>query len=480
MPTRRELLGSAAALSVAACGPDGTLRPRPGGTQPPPTGDTGAPPLPDTGTPPDTGGPEPTTEPVGPGPEPIVPWDPPGDIDDELFAFGVQTGDPLPGGVLVSVRQHGEGTIDLALAIGTETGWQEIPIADVVGLPADEGVVQVELTGLLPDHAYSVVAYTAGRARRSISARFRTAIAPDASRIIRFGATSCLGSLGAPWRSLSRVAEDPVKLDFFLLLGDTIYADEGLSPAGDWEGHWDTALATDGLRDISSAASLVATWDDHEVDNDFLVWEQPDEVAAGLIAFQRAIPQRPGPSRLMWRKLSWGTALDVFVMDCRGERSPGAYVSDAQRDWLEQELLASQARFKVIVNSVPITDMDDILFGIANSDGWMDYPADRARILEHITDNGITGVLWISGDVHWGAIATVDPPGGAHAGQIEVICGPAGSFLNPVWVAADPPHYEAAVGQWNTVVFELDPSTGVARVVFEGDSGRILERQTVL
>ncbi|MEZ4235231.1 MAG: alkaline phosphatase D family protein [Myxococcota bacterium] len=434
MPSRRTILRSFAALSVAGCAPETKVRPdklHDGASTTDPTSpavDTGA-----TGTsPPDTGTPTETTPPTGPGPEPATAWSPPGTVDDVTFACGVQTGDALPDGIVVHVRQTGEPVLDLALAVGVDGGWQEVPL-DAVGLVPDEGVVRAEITGLLPDHTYSVVAYTADHSRRSLVARFRTALAPGDQRVIRFGATSCLGSLGAPWRSMSRVAQDPAKLDFFLLLGDTIYADEGLEPAGDWEGHWSEALAIDGLRDITAATSVVATWDDHEVDNDFLVWEEPDEVAAGLSAFLRAVPQRPGPNGLLWRKVSWGDAVDLFVLDCRGERSPGAYLSDAQRDWLERELLASTARFKVILNSVPITNMDDLLFGVANSDGWMDYEDDRDRILDHIADNGITGVLWVSGDVHWGAIATVDLPGSGRPDQIEVICGPAGSLVNPVW-----------------------------------------------
>lgn len=478
MPTRRTLLTSFAALSVVpACGTGGAavtpIAPAtsdPKGSTPPTS-----PPPPDTPPtgPPTTTPPTTTTTPPEAGPEPAEPWVPAGDLDEAVFACGVQVGDALPDAVIVSVRQFDEPTVDVVLAVGTETGWDEVLRAD--GLVADDGVVQVELTGLVPDHTYSVVAYAPDGVRRSATSRFRTAISASSSRVIRFGATSCLGSFGAPWPSLSRVAAQ--KLDFFVLLGDTIYADEGLRPAGDWEGHWSDALATAGLKDITASTSVVATWDDHEVNDAF----DPEFVDEGRSAFLRAVPQRSGPSGGIWRKLTWGTVLDVFVLDCRGERIGDDYLGEAQMAWLTGELAASTARFKVIANSVPITDMDDVLFGIANSDGWADYPASRAEILDFIGDNGITGVLWIAGDVHWGAVCTVDLPGGAHADQIEVLCGPGGSLINPVHRAAtDAAHYELVVGAWNTVVFELDPVAGTVRVVYEGDTATIDERRTTL
>lgn len=343
----------------------------------------------------------------------------------------------------------------------------------------DRGVATTEITGLLADHTYAVVAYAPDGVRRSNVGRLRTALAPTASRVLRIGATSCLGSYGAPWRSMTRVAAQ--NLDFFVLLGDTIYADEGLRPAGDWEDRWTDALATDGLRDVTASTSVIATWDDHEVDNDYTWDEEPVEAAAGLAAYLRGIPQRPGPTGAVWRQLSWGAVADVFVLDCRSERTDDVYLTRAQLDWLKGALAASAARFKLIVNSVPITDMDDVLFGIENGGGWMGFPDDRNEILSFIADQAIGGVLWLSGDYHFGLVATVDLPGGPHDDQIEVLCGPSGSLINPVQAAVEQgAHYPLVVGQWNTVTVELDPVAGTALVTFEGDAGTIASRRTTL
>ena len=43
-------------------------------------------------------------------------------------------------------------------------------------------------------------------------------------------------------------------------------------------------------------------------------------------------------------------------------------------------LQASTARFKIICNSVPICDMDDVYFGIAADDRWDGHQAQRSEI----------------------------------------------------------------------------------------------------
>ena len=273
---------------------------------------------------------------------------------------------------------------------------------------------------------------------------------------------------------MTRVADQA--LDFFVLLGDTIYADEGLSPAGDWPDHWTRALSTGGLRELSRSTSLIATWDDHEVDND---WSWDDDAALvppALQAFRDAVPQRTGPSGAIWRSLRWGAALEVFVLDCRSERRGDAYLSAAQLAWLQGGLSASTARFKIIANSVPITDLTGAYLGSGDI-GWNAAPPQRRQILDHIDTNGIEGVLWLAGDVHWGAIATVGRPGARGASQHEVFCGPAGSRINLLArTVGEDARFDAVCFERNTVTFEADPATGIVVVTFEGDTGPILTR----
>jgi alkaline phosphatase D len=430
-------------------------------------------PLDDSGTTDDTGGDTGGGTPVRSA-EPD-PWDAPGTEDSDAFAWGVQVGDATPTGAVLSVRTT-EATVTVVLVVAEGDSWVEQARQD--GVPTDE-VLQVVLDGLAADTAYSVAVYAADGARRSPVTRFRSAIAADTLRVVTFGATSCLGG-NEPWPNLSVAAAE--RLDVFLLLGDTIYNDQD-PDRYDLDGKWSTALSTEGLRALTSSTSVVATWDDHEVENN---WSydtagMEETAAAALAAFRRGLPQTVGPGGTgVWRKLSWGRTLDLFVLDCRGERRDGNYISVAQMDWLKAGLTASAARFKIILNSVPITDYAVLLGNAQSQDRWSGYPAQRDEVLGHIRDGGITGVLWVSGDVHFAQVANVDPVGGIAADQWEVLPGPSGSFLNAVVdLFGGDPQFPILFAAWNWGRFTCDPGVGTVHVEFVGDDGVVIAEQTL-
>lgn len=418
---------------------------------------------------------------TGPAPTPTrsaepAPWDAPGTLDAETFAWGIQTGDATPSSVLVSVRTLEELVTVVLVEADGET-WVEVD--RVEELVPDDGVVQLAFEGLAADTAYSVVATSADGQRRSVVGRVRTALAEDGWRVVTFGAVSCIAG-NHPWPSLSHAAAE--RFDFFCLLGDTIYVDYD-PDAWAYETKWDTALSTQGLVEVTASTSLVATWDDHEVANNYSLQADgiEEKFAQGLTSFRRAIPQGQGPGGTgIWRKLAWGAVLDVFVLDCRGERRDGNYISPEQMTWLKEGLSASTARFKIVLNSVPITDLSVIFGSAQETDRWSGYPAQREEILSHIAGNGIAGVLWLTGDVHYGQLGRVDPAGGTAADQWEVLCGPGGSQLNvlaDLFIGAE--QLPLVFAQWNTTFFTCDPGTGEVTVRWVGDDGAVIAERVL-
>jgi phosphodiesterase/alkaline phosphatase D-like protein len=419
------------------------------------------------------GGGSPSTE---PGPEPSTPWVPSGSEDPASFPTGVQLGDATATSVIASVRTTAQ-TLSMTLAVGVADGWEEV--TTVTGLSPDNGVLQLEIADLVADHTYGVVFHVEGGDQRSAPARFRSALEEGASRMIRFGAVSCLGG-NEPWTSLSHASAE--RFDFFLMLGDTIYADQTPNTF-QYETKWEHALGVQGLRDLAASTSFIGTWDDHEVDNNWS-WTAPGieaRVAEGLAAFQRGMPQRSGPTGGIWRKLSWGSAIDLFVLDARSERRDGNYLAPEQLSWLQSELTASTARFKIILNPVPIIDFTGTAVGdIQSADRWQGFAAQRDAIVSHI-DASIEGVLWVSGDFHVGGVGFVSPSGSPGDTQYEVLAGPGGSPIN---VGAslfnpEPARFPAVVKTWNYTLFEADPDTGSVRVVFVGDDGDTLQELTL-
>ncbi len=410
-------------------------------------------------------------------PEPTSLWAPSdANLDEDAFPFALVTGDATTDSVHVLVRTS-VSPVRLRWAVASGDGWDEqAPVEDLV-LGEDAVSIVHLLTGLSADQAVCVCAEAPDGGRSQVS-RVRTATAPGDGRQIVFGATSCLGG-NEPWPSLQVAATE--NLDFFALLGDTIYAD-GARSLEDYRLFWTHAFGIAGLKELTANTSVIATWDDHEIDNNWSREDVDDDwFADALQAFRESLPYGDGggPAAL-WRSLRWGDTLEVFVLDCRAERGDGHYLSDEQQAWLAASLEASEARFKIILNSVPITNLDN-MFGTAGaSDRWEGFPEQRAEVLQHIVDAGIEGVLWVSGDVHFAQIGHVDPAGGIAEDAWEVFTGPAGSFLN---IAADlyegHPQYAWMAGVYNWCRFTCDPLAGTILVEFVGDDGGVLHAVTL-
>ena len=391
-------------------------------------------------------------------------WSPEGD-EVEAFAWGVQSGDATSEGVLLSVRTT-ESEVELVVVQADGEGWTEVVRETVTAV---DGTAQLEVTGLVADTAYRWVAY--GTEGRSRVGRFRTALDASGHRVLTFAAVSCIGG-NEPWPSMTEAAA--LEPDAFLLLGDQIYSSS--HTAEGYRAEYATCLGTQGMADATASCSVIATWDDHEVANN---WELDDladgQYDAALATFREAFPQREGPSGGVWRKLSYGDVAEVYVLDCRSERkaADGVYLGREQMDWLKESLAASTATFKLIMNSVPITDYTDLIGSVEAADRWQGFPEAREEIVGFIDDEGITGVLWIAGDVHFAQVAKVGVPGsGLGEEQWEVCAGPGGSFRTPVSLYEDTTgQYPLLLSEWNTTIFRLDPGLGEITVTHLADDG---------
>jgi alkaline phosphatase D len=161
-----------------------------------------------------------------------------------------------------------------------------------------------------------------------------------------------------------------------------------------------------------------ATWDDHEVRNDFAGPSEP-LMPPGRRAFVEYWPvdaPADDPHRL-YRRFRWGQLAEVFVLDTRQYRSPNAepdgpgksMLGIAQRDWLLAGLRASPALWKLVVSSVSLS----IPTGRAVRDGWANgsthlTPAGTPTGFEHelglivrdLADHRVRNLVWLVADVH--------------------------------------------------------------------------------
>jgi alkaline phosphatase D len=240
--------------------------------------------------------------------------------------------------------------------------------------------------------------------------------------------------------------------DFFIFLGDTIYADNvctsPLNEAG--SNVIATALAeyrakhryqrgAAALRRLLERVPVYAIWDDHEVKNNF---SGPFEaqMPAGRQAFREYWPIRADvsdPHRL-YRTIRYGSDLELFLLDTRQYRSRNAEADGpaktmlgvSQLQWLLEGLAASTATWKVVATSVPLSVPKGGGDAAPGYDGWAGgadgtgFERERQVIVDAIIEKAIANVVFLGGDVHWVQANMYDPNQDGIADFHEFVSGP--------------------------------------------------------
>jgi len=395
---------------------------------------------------------------------------------------GVVVGDVTARSAVLWARADRAAVLHVALSGGGHG-----PIAPVPVGPADDHTGRVLLRGLRPSTEYRYrVWFTQSRHGGAqgpvVGGSFATAPTDDAPAPIRLafggdlsGQNVCRDAVeGFPIMDTVR-SWDP---DIFVGLGDMIYADDlcletgrygnaqvpgDFLQAADLEGfwaHWRYNRADANLQALLASASYVGVWDDHEVVNDFGPLGDTRDVPPytpgehllpmGLDAFVDYTPiaiSPETPTRL-YRTLRWGKHLEMFVLDTRQYRDanlaedipdrPKTMLGPEQLAWLKQELAGSDATWKVIVSSVPMSIPTG--FPATNGrDGWANFDQDTGferellDILRFLQDEGIDDTVWITTDVHFAEVFRYVPFADDTGFVVhEVVTGPmnAGIFPN--------------------------------------------------
>lgn len=419
---RRTFLGGVALvpLGLSACGSDGD-DPAPADTAPPDEGSGGADGSEDTGGPPA--------------------WDPESVAEDTThFPLGVQAGTATDHGALLwGFREAGDsGPTTLMVWDPDRTVLVERAVTPV------EGYINESVDGLSADTQYRYAFFTGagagdqGWTGRSIAGRFRTAFASGTLKPVVLAATSCTKDWHAPYTSLEIAAKHD--LHAFCHLGDISYNDLATTRE-EYRELWRQTLMDPGYRALLPSCGTYITWDDHEIADDAKRYSLPPEhLEAAIESFFETLPVPRREDDTFWASYRWGASVEIFVLDCRRERQPETagtdnpiYISKAQMEWLKQALSDSPCRFKVMMNSVPIAALPPVW---PTEDSWMGYAGQRDELLDHITDNDIDGVWFLSGDYHMGTVNRVETTG-PRADLWEIMAGPGASSPNPLLGAVE-------------------------------------------
>jgi alkaline phosphatase D len=322
---------------------------------------------------------------------------------------------------------------------------------------ARDFTVKIDATGLQPNTQYWY------RFKKDLDlgpvGTFKTAPASDTASNLKLGYTgdsdvTKVGGVPAVNDFQTLQALQAENTDAWIYLGDTIYSDSSFRPGGpattlaDYRATYREGRTYPKLTNLLASTSTYPTWDDHEVVNDYAAATvDPARYAAGRQAFLENMPIRETGllhdascvGDPIYRKFSWGSDVDIFMLDersCRSAEAATACFGDlaptlptaarttfpfnlflqptppagcltalnnpsrtllgpVQKAQFKNDLANSTAQYKLIVSQDPIQQ-----FFVAPYDRWEGYPAERSEILNFIRNNGIDNTLFLTTDTH--------------------------------------------------------------------------------
>jgi alkaline phosphatase D len=197
--------------------------------------------------------------------------------------------------------------------------------------------------------------------------------------------------------------------DFMLWLGDNIYLREP-----DWNSEtgilyrYTHTRRLPELQRLWRACPHYATWDDHDFgpnDADRSFWNAAAARRAFCLFWPNPSYGVPAAPEGITTFFEWSDA-EFFLLDNRTYRAPNkrktgdrSFLGSAQLEWLIDALKSSRATFKFVACGGQILNTSQ---GYENMIG---YAEERERLLRRIEEEGISGVVFLSGDRHFSEIS---------------------------------------------------------------------------
>ncbi len=319
--------------------------------------------------------------------------------------------------------------------------------------------VKVEISGLEPAREYYYQVTDAESA--TAEGRFRTAAPPGTTAGLHFGASGDWQQ-APPYPSLKNVPGS--ELDFFIKLGDGIYADQPGLPQARTLADFRTKhseitagrLGANFMAPLDASTCLLQTTDDHEIVDNYAGGATPglspdaspplftDAVTYvnqtqayqdAMRAYREYHPVRsevwntPADDRMdgqmkLYRNVTYGSDAAVFVLDTRSFRDvqlppvadpldPAQVGAFLAASFDETRTLLGRAQMDALKADLLQSQQDGVTwkfvvvpepiqnFGVVGAeDRFEGYAAERTELLSHIHQSGIQNVVFLAADHH--------------------------------------------------------------------------------
>jgi alkaline phosphatase D len=385
-------------------------------------------------------------------------------LEGPAFTLGVASGDPRPDRVVLWTRLapfplEGGGMpdapVEVAWDVATDDGFRDVVRKGVAtARPSAAHSLHVDVRGLEPASDY----FYRFRLGDDISPVGRTRTLPrrDASpERLRLALASCQDYGTGYYTSYRDLADRDV--DVVLFLGDYIYEhpifafDGRANPTteavtlDDYRARYALYHTDPDLQAAHHAVPWVATWDDHDVSNNYAgdtteTGASPDQFRARRAAAYRAwyehVPVRLAPPRgpdvRLYREFAFGDLARFFVLDvrqhaaeppcrdvsepltdqgptCPEREDPGrSILGREQQRWLLDALGRADERWSVLAQQVMMAGLN-----VNPADGppeyyldsWDGYPASRRRVLDGLGEADVASPIVLTGDYHASFVA---------------------------------------------------------------------------
>ncbi|MGD8854301.1 MAG: alkaline phosphatase D family protein [Gammaproteobacteria bacterium] len=291
----------------------------------------------------------------------------------------------------------------------------------------DDFVGRILINNLTPATDYEYTILVNGIATPFLSApRFKTFPLADDGASFSFGVLSDLNGNRAAPAMHALALENP---DFVVILGD--YDHRNPATLAEMrtmhrELREEGATGPD-LRDqVLRRFPVSHVWDDHDYGTNDADKTFAAKVDA-LKAFDEYWPTYPRPNgnNGIWYRFSYGALAEVYMLDLRYQRDSkadpddanksmldGGSIPDGQKAWLKESLRASAATWKFIASTVPWNPT------VPKEDAWYGYQTEQRELVEFVRAQGITGVIFFSGDIHLGG--AIDNGSNAYFPELNV------------------------------------------------------------
>ncbi|OJW76644.1 MAG: hypothetical protein BGO57_10270 [Sphingomonadales bacterium 63-6] len=390
------------------------------------------------------------------------------------FTLGVAAGDPWPDGFVIWTRlaprpldEHGgmpAARVPVRWEVAEDEGFSRVVRkGESVALPELAHSVHVEVDGLQPHRPYWYRFAVAGSDVSPVGMA-RTAPARDALvQRLRIGVGGCQHYEMGYYDAWKHLAAEP-DLDLIFHYGDYIY-EGGTTPLGPRPDKWTAVRQHVGgeiysiddyrrryaqyksdanLQAAHAACAFAVSFDDHEIDNNWVSDFDQDGTSPEIFALRRyaalqawyehmpvrkaQFPTAGGLSA--YRRLDYGRLMRMHVLDTRSHRAdqpcgddfrknpcpPEAHMAptvlgDAQENWLDQGLGSAGTTWNLLAQQIIVMPVDfrepDATEAQFATDLWDGYRPARKRLIESIQRHKLSNVVIATGDHHRHLVGSV-------------------------------------------------------------------------